>query len=76
MADAHSSVTDQSSMVPSIASVSVGEVVGRSIPLQKPARRIRFLIEWREQTIPIVLDDTETLGTVCNYTMIVVAMYY
>ena len=62
--DEHSSVADQPSVLPSIASVSVGEIVGRAIPLQKPSRRIKFLIEWREQTIPIVLDDSETLGTV------------
>lgn len=59
----HSSVTDQPSMVPSVASVSVSEVVGKAVPIQKPSRRKKFLIEWREKTIPIVLDDTETLGT-------------
>ncbi|KAJ7386458.1 pre-rRNA processing and 40S ribosomal subunit assembly, partial [Desmophyllum pertusum] len=57
-------VTDHSSAVPSIASVSVGEVVGNAIPLRPSSRRIKFLIEWRERTIPIVLDDTETLGTI------------
>lgn len=62
--DDHSCITNQLSMVPSIASVSVGEVVGRALPLQKPPRILKFLIEWREQTIPIVLDENETLGTV------------
>lgn len=57
-------VTDQSSAVPSIASVSVGEVVGNAIPLQPSSRRIKFLIEWREKTIPITLDDSETIGII------------
>ena len=43
-------------------SVSVGEVVGRSIPVQHPLRRVKFLVEWRDQTIPIVLEDSETIG--------------
>ena len=42
--------------------VSVGEVVGRSIPVQQPARRVKFLVEWRDQTIPIVLEDSDTIG--------------
>ncbi|XP_073259485.1 FAS-associated factor 1-like isoform X1 [Porites lutea] len=45
-------------------SVSVGEVVGRSIPVQQPLRRVKFLVEWRDQTIPIVLEDSETIGTI------------
>ncbi|XP_078352953.1 FAS-associated factor 1-like [Oculina patagonica] len=57
-------VTDHSSAGPSIASVSVGEVVGNAIPLRPSSRRIKFLIEWREQTIPIVLDDSETIATI------------
>lgn len=61
--DDHSPVTDQS-LIPSVASVSVGDIVGRSIPVQNPPRRIKFLIEWRDRTIPIVLDDNETLGTI------------
>jgi len=44
------------------SSVSVGEVVGRSIPVQQPLRRVKFLVEWRDQTIPIVLEDSETIG--------------
>lgn len=51
------------SSVPSVASVSVDNV-GRSFPPQNPPRRVKFLIEWKEHTIPVVLDDTETLGTV------------
>ena len=43
-------------------SVSVGEVVGRSIPGQQPLRRVKFLVEWRDQTIPIVLEDSDTIG--------------
>ena len=43
-------------------SVSVGGVVGRSIPVQQPLRRVKFLVEWRDQTIPIVLEDNETIG--------------
>ena len=57
-------VTDQSSATSSISSISVGEVVGTAIPLRPSSRRIKFLIEWRERTIPIVLDDSETIGTV------------
>ena len=57
-------VTDQSSAVPSVASGSVGEVVGNAIPLRPSSRRIKFLIEWREKTIPITLDDHETIGIV------------
>ena len=57
-------VTDQSSAVPSVASVSVGEVVGNAIPLHPSSRRIKFLIEWRDKTIPITLDDSETIGIV------------
>ena len=64
-------VTDQSSVVPSIASVSVGEVVGNAIPLRPSSRRIKFLIEWREKTIPIVLDDSETIGNVSAYDLYV-----
>ena len=56
--------TDQSSAVPSVAPVSVGEVVGNAIPLHPSSRRIKFLIEWRDQTIPITLDDSETIGIV------------
>ena len=51
------------SSVPSVASVSVDNV-GRSFPPQNPPRRVKFLIEWKEHTIPVVLDDTETLGKV------------
>ena len=51
------------SSVPSVASVSVDNV-GRSFSPQNPPRRVKFLIEWKEHTIPVVLDDTETLGTV------------
>ena len=57
-------VTDQSSAVPSVASVSVGEVIGNTLPLRPSSRRIKFLIEWREKTIPITLDDSETIGIV------------
>lgn len=57
-------VTDQSSAVPSVASVSVGEVVGNAIPLHPSSRRIKFLIEWKDKTIPITLDDSETIGIV------------
>ena len=57
-------VTDQSSAVPSVASVSVGEVVGNAIPLRPSSRRIKFLIEWRDKTIPVTLDDSETIGIV------------
>ena len=57
-------VTDRSSAVPSVASVSVGEVVGNAIPLHPSSRRIKFLIEWRDKTIPITLDDSETIGIV------------
>lgn len=57
-------VTDQSSAVPSVASVSVGEVVGNAIPLCPSSRRIKFLIEWRDKTIPVTLDDSETIGIV------------
>ena len=56
--------TDQSSTVPSVASVSVGEVVGNAMPLHPSSRRIKFLIEWRDRTIPITLDDSETIGIV------------
>ena len=56
-------VTDQFSGGATISSVSVGEVIGNAIPLQ-PSRRIKFLIEWKERTLPIVLDETETIGTV------------
>ena len=52
----HSPVSDQPSII------SVGEVVGRSIPLQQPTRRVKFLVEWRDQTIPVVLEDGETIG--------------
>ena len=62
-------VTDQSSAVPSIASISVGEVVGNAIPLRPSSRRIKFLIEWREKTIPIVLDDSETIGMIIVITV-------
>ncbi|XP_015752631.1 PREDICTED: FAS-associated factor 1-like [Acropora digitifera] len=51
------------SSVPSVASVSVDNV-GRSFPPQNPPRRVKFLIEWKEHTIPVVLDDTETLGSI------------
>ena len=61
--DDESLVTDQSSAVPPVASVSVGEVVGNAIPLRPSSRRIKFLIEWRDKTIPITLDDSETIGT-------------
>ena len=63
--DDESLVTDQSSAVPPVASesVSVGEVVGNAIPLCPSSRRIKFLIEWRDKTIPITLDDSETIGT-------------
>ena len=44
--DDGSLVTDQSSAVPSVASVSVGEVVGNAVPLRPSSRRIKFLIEW------------------------------
>ena len=57
-------VTDQFSGGATISSVSVGEVIGNAIPLQPSSRRIKFLIEWKERTIPIVLDETETIGTV------------
>ena len=57
-------VTDQSSAVPSVASVSVGEIVGNAIPLRPSSRRIKFLIEWRDKTIPVTLDDSETIGIV------------
>ena len=64
--DDESLVTDQSSAVPPVASesVSVGEVVGNAIPLCPSSRRIKFLIEWRDKTIPITLDDSETIGIV------------
>lgn len=51
----HSPASDQ-------PSISVDEVVGRSIPLQQPGRRVKFLVEWRDQTIPVVLEDSETIG--------------
>ena len=57
-------VTDQSSALPSVASVSVGEIVGNAIPLRPSSRRIKFLIEWRDKTIPVTLDDSETIGIV------------
>ena len=62
--DDGSLLTDQSSAVPSVASVSVGEVVGNAMPLRPSSRRIKFLIEWRDKTIPITLDDSETIGIV------------
>ena len=62
--DDGSLLTDQSSAVPSVASVSVGEVVGNAMPLRPSSRRIKFLIEWRDKTIPITLDDGETIGIV------------
>lgn len=51
------------SSVPSVASVSV-ENIGRSFSPQNQPRRVKFLIEWKEHTIPVILDDTETLGKV------------
>jgi len=39
-------------------------VVGNAIPLCPSSRRIKFLIEWRDKTIPVTLDDSETIGIV------------
>lgn len=57
-------VADQSTAGTSTSSVSVRGVVGNAIPLQPSSRRIKFLIEWRDRTIPIVLTETETIGTI------------
>ena len=57
-------VADQSTAGTSTSSVSVRGVVGNAIPLQPSSRRIKFLIEWRDRTIPIVLTETETIGSV------------
>ena len=50
------------SSVPTVDSLSVSEAAGHSMPLRHPARRLKFLIEWREKTIVIVLEDSETVG--------------
>ena len=41
---------------------SLPEVIGRSLPLHHPPRSLKFLVEWKDRTIPVVLDDVETVG--------------
>ncbi|KAK3747578.1 hypothetical protein QZH41_015805 [Actinostola sp. cb2023] len=40
------------------------EVIGHSVPLHHPTRRVKFLIEWKEKTLTVILDDCETVGTI------------
>jgi hypothetical protein len=38
------------------------EIIGQSVPLHHPQRRVKFLIEWKDKTLTVILDDSETVG--------------
>ncbi|XP_020896306.2 FAS-associated factor 1 [Exaiptasia diaphana] len=40
------------------------QVIGQTIPLHHPPRRVKFLIEWKEKTLTVILGDHETVGTI------------
>ncbi|XP_048579867.1 FAS-associated factor 1 [Nematostella vectensis] len=55
--------TDSPIIVPLSPSPEV-QIIGESVPLHHPPRRVKFLVEWKDQTIPVVLDDTDSVGTI------------
>ncbi|EDO48162.1 predicted protein [Nematostella vectensis] len=47
------------------------QIIGESVPLHHPPRRVKFLVEWKDQTIPVVLDDTDSVGKYSLYKLCV-----